>query len=146
MVVAHILIWLKAWLELTVIKESRFLATKCLLSMKLAHLIPKWDSWLLFMKMVSIGILIWRRRNYEWFFFLLTDDSCQYWLDLENQKISSPYYPNWYFANGIDCEWLITAPENHTISLVFDYFKVTQSNTIFNQNYLSFQYILYFTH
>ena len=77
-------------------------------------------------------------------FFLLTDDSCQYWLDLENQKISSPYYPNWYFANGIDCEWLITAPENHTISLVFDYFKVTQSNTI-NQNYL-FQYILYFTH
>ena len=145
MVVAHILIWLKAWLELTVIKESRFLATKCLLSMKLAHLIPKWDSWLLFMKMVSIGILIWRRRNYEWFFFLLADDSCQYWLDLENQKISSPYYPNWYFANGIDCEWLITAPENHTISLVFEYFKVTQSNTIFNQNYL-FQYILYFTH
>ena len=79
------------------------------------------------------------------FFFHLTDDSCQYWLDLENQKISSPYYPNWYFANGIDCEWLITAPENHTISLVFEYFKVTQSNTIFNQNYL-FQYILYFTH
>ena len=79
------------------------------------------------------------------FFFLLTDDSCQYWLDLENQKISSPYYPDWYFANGIDCEWLITAPENHTIFLEFDHFKVNQSNTIFNQNYL-FQYISYFTH
>ena len=51
-------------------------------------------------------------------------DSCQYWMDLENQRLSSPYYPQHYFADGIGCEWLITAPEGHIISLEFDYFIV----------------------
>ena len=48
--------------------------------------------------------------------FLLLGDSCQYWMDLEKQTLSSPYYPQYYFA---DCEWLITAPEGHIISLEF---------------------------
>ena len=54
-------------------------------------------------------------------------DSCQYWMDLENQKLSSPYYPQKYFSDGIGCEWLITAPEGHIISLEFDYFNVSKN-------------------
>ena len=54
-------------------------------------------------------------------------DSCQYWMDLENQKLSSPYYPQNYFTDGIGCEWLITAPEGHIISLEFDYFNVSKN-------------------
>ena len=48
-------------------------------------------------------------------------------MDLENQKLSSPYYPQKYFSDGIGCEWLITAPEGHIISLEFDYFNVSKN-------------------
>ena len=54
-------------------------------------------------------------------------DSCQYWMDFENQTLSSPYYPEDYFADGIGCEWLITAPEGHIISLEFDHFNVSKN-------------------
>ena len=57
-------------------------------------------------------------------------DSCQYWMDLEDQKLSSPYYPQNYFGDGIGCEWLITAPEGHIISLEFDYFKVSKVSRV----------------
>ena len=53
-------------------------------------------------------------------------DSCQYWMDLENQMLSSPYYPQNYFTDGIGCEWVITAPEGHIISLEFDHFSVSK--------------------
>ena len=59
--------------------------------------------------------------------FLLIGDSCQYWMNLDNQRLSSPYYPEDYFADGIGCEWLITAPEGHIISLEFDYFNVSKN-------------------
>ena len=55
---------------------------------------------------------------------MLIGDSCQYWLDLENQKLSSPYHPQYFFSDGEDCQWLITAPEGNILSLEFDYFKV----------------------
>ena len=54
-------------------------------------------------------------------------DKCQYWMDLENQKLSSPYYPQNYFHDGIGCEWVITAPEGHIISLEFDHFHVSKN-------------------
>ena len=54
-------------------------------------------------------------------------DSCQYWMDLENQKFSSPYYPLDYFADENGCEWHITAPEGHIISLEFDRFNVSKN-------------------
>ena len=54
-------------------------------------------------------------------------DSCQYWMDLENQRLSSPYHPEAYFADGIGCEWLITAPEGHIIYLEFDHFSVSKN-------------------
>ena len=53
-------------------------------------------------------------------------DSCHYWMDLENQMLSSPYYPQNYFTDGIGCEWVITAPEGHIISLEFDHFSVSK--------------------
>ena len=55
---------------------------------------------------------------------MLIGDSCQYWMDLENQKLSSPHYPQEFFPDGDGCEWLITAPEGHIISLEFDHFNV----------------------
>ena len=58
---------------------------------------------------------------------LFIGDSCQYWMDLEIGKLSSPYYPQHYFADGKGCEWLITAPEGHIISLEFDYFHVSKN-------------------
>ena len=57
---------------------------------------------------------------------VLIGDSCQYWMDLKNQKFSSPYYPQNYFADGDSCEWLITAPEGNIISLEFDHFDVSE--------------------
>ena len=57
----------------------------------------------------------------------LIGDSCQYWMNLENQRLSSPYYPQHYFDDERSCEWLITAPEGHIISLEFDHFNVNKS-------------------
>ena len=65
---------------------------------------------------------------------MLIGDSCQYWIDLENQKLSSPYYPQNYFANGDGCKWLITAPEGHIISLEFDHFDVRKKTEFLNRN------------
>ena len=48
-------------------------------------------------------------------------------MDLENQRLLSPYYPEDYFADGNSCDWLITAPEGHIISLEFDYFHVSKN-------------------
>ena len=55
-------------------------------------------------------------------------------MDLENQRLSSPYYPQNYFTDGIGCEWVITAPEGHIISLEFDHFSVSK-NLISKQNF-----------
>ena len=65
---------------------------------------------------------IWYNNSYQKIIFrkclnfLLIGDSCQYWMDLENKKLASPYYPQDYSYNTDGCEWLITAPEKHIIS------------------------------
>ena len=51
---------------------------------------------------------------------IFSGDSCQYWLDLENKKLTSPFYPKPYVSDGLGCEWLITAPEDNYIVLEFD--------------------------
>ena len=56
---------------------------------------------------------------------MVTGDNCQYWMDLENQTLSSPYYPQYSFADDI-CEWLITASEGNIITLKFDHFDVSK--------------------
>ena len=50
-------------------------------------------------------------------------------MDLETQTLSSPYYPQKYFPDyALGCDWLITAPEGHIISLEFDHFNVVSKN------------------
>ena len=39
--------------------------------------------------------------------------------------LSSPNYPKWYTADGIVCEWLISAPEGFIIALEFNHFHVS---------------------
>ena len=39
--------------------------------------------------------------------------------------LSSPNYPKWYNADGIECEWLISAPEGYIIALEFNHFNVS---------------------
>ena len=56
---------------------------------------------------------------------MLIGDSCQYWMDIETQTLTSPYYPQHYFPDGDSCEWYITAPEGNIISLEFDHFNVS---------------------
>ena len=54
-------------------------------------------------------------------------------MDLENQTLyhngtlKSPYYPQHFFADGYNCEWLITAPEGKIISLEFEDFNVSKN-------------------
>ena len=67
-----------------------------------------------------------RASLYEnFFFFSSTDNSCQYWVN--KTTLTSPYYPKYYLADDIGCEWIITAPEGHIIALEFDYFSVSFS-------------------
>ena len=44
---------------------------------------------------------------------------------MSQNKLTSPYYPKWFLADGIGCKWLITAPEEHIIALEFEEFKVS---------------------
>ena len=55
---------------------------------------------------------------------IITDDNCQYWKNLDEMTLSSPNYPKWYNADGVGCEWLITAPEGFNIALEFNHFHV----------------------
>ena len=63
--------------------------------------------------------------NFISIFLLNVEDNCHYWLDLKGMKLTSPNYPKWYFADGIGCDWLLTAPEDHIIALEFNDFEVT---------------------
>ena len=44
--------------------------------------------------------------------------------------LSSPNYPNWYNADGVGCEWLISAPEGFIIALEFNHFELVSSNLL----------------
>ena len=39
--------------------------------------------------------------------------------------LASPNYPKWYNADGVGCEWLISAPEGFIIALEFNHFNVS---------------------
>ena len=49
---------------------------------------------------------------------------CQDSLDLEKGVLSSPYYPNYYEAFQ-ECSWLISVPENFTLTLEFKSLSVS---------------------
>ena len=100
-----------------------------MLTLKLVHQLSGEALRLLSMKTVLEFIIMYDPNFLKMIFVLISfiGDSCQYWMDLENQKLYSPYYPQNYFSDGIGCEWLITAPEGHIISLEFDYFNVSKN-------------------
>ena len=54
-----------------------------------------------------------------------TDDNCKYWKNLGDMTLSSPNYPKWYSADGVGCEWLISAPEGVIVALEFNHFHVS---------------------
>ena len=56
--------------------------------------------------------------------FIITDDICQYWKNLDEMILSSPNYPKSYNAHGVRCEWLISAQEGYIIALEFNDFDV----------------------
>ena len=99
-----------------------------MLTLKLVHQLPGRDLRLLSMKTV-LDYNVLSKFNFLKMIFvlmLLIGDSCQYWMDLENKKLSSPYYPQNYLADGIGCEWVITAPEGNIILIEFEHFDVSK--------------------
>ena len=56
---------------------------------------------------------------------IITDDVCQFWMNQDEMTLSSPNYPKSYNADGVGCEWLISAPEGSIIALEFNYFDVS---------------------
>ena len=59
----------------------------------------------------------------------LYDDPCQDWLDLINQKLTSPNYPDKYDPNTI-CTWNLTTEKGYYISLDFE--RILVSHKILN--------------
>ena len=47
-------------------------------------------------------------------------------------KITSPYYPQYYFTDGIGCEWLIKTTKGNIISLEFNNFEVSIFTSTYN--------------
>ena len=99
-----------------------------MLYLKLDQQLPKEDSKHLFKTLVRLNIsgIIKDVNITQILNCAIIGDCCQYWKDLENMEISSPYYPQNYFADGDICEWLITAPEGNIIFLAFDHFNVSK--------------------
>ena len=63
--------------------------------------------------------------------YIITDDNCQYWKNLENMTLSSPNYPKWYNSEyGSGCEWLLTVPEEFIIALEFKFFNMSGAGNI----------------
>ena len=77
--------------------------------------------------------------------FIITDDICQYWKNLEDMILSSPNYPKWYNADGIGCEWLISAPEGFIVALEFNHFHVSNFSKIDFVNLLQNNTLQHFT-
>ena len=97
--------------------------------LKLDQQLPKEDSKHLFKTLVRLNIsgIIKNVNATQILICVIIGDCCQYWKDLEKMEISSPYYPQNYFSDGIGCEWLITAPERNIIILQFNSFNVNNS-------------------
>ena len=58
------------------------------------------------------------------------DDKCQYWKNLEDMTLSSPNYPKWSPADGMGCDWQISAPEGYIIALEFNHFELYYASVI----------------
>ena len=54
----------------------------------------------------------------------LYEDPCQDWLDLINNKLTSPNYPDKYDPRTV-CKWHITTDKGNYISLDFEHIEVS---------------------
>ena len=57
----------------------------------------------------------------------LYDDPCQDWLDLINEKLTSPNYPEDYDPSTV-CKWNLTTEKGKYISLDFEHLYVSEKN------------------
>ena len=60
----------------------------------------------------------------------LYDDPCQDWLDLHENKLTSPNYPDVYEPNTV-CIWKITTDKGYYISLDFEHIDVSDKRYVF---------------
>ena len=61
------------------------------------------------------------------FLYIITDDICQYWKNLDKMILSSPNFPKWYnIPPSPSCDWLISAQEGFIIALEFNHFHVSK--------------------
>ena len=54
----------------------------------------------------------------------LYEDPCQDWLDLVNNKLTSPNHPDWYEPNTA-CTWKLSTVKGYYISLDFEHVYVS---------------------
>ena len=52
------------------------------------------------------------------------EDPCDEWLDLVNNKLTSPNFPE-PFDTLTECKWNLTAPHGHYITLAFEIIDVS---------------------
>ena len=51
-------------------------------------------------------------------------EKCQYWLDISNGWLTSPYHPK-HYQNNLDCSWIISTEIDHVITLKFTIFQAS---------------------
>ena len=110
-----------------------FQKIKCILCLKCIPVIQKKDLKRLFKRLVLYSKMIVLLKLTNILLMSLSKfsgDSCQYWMDFHKMKITSPYYPQYYFTDGIGCEWLIKTTKGNIISLEFNNFEVRISTKL----------------
>ena len=54
----------------------------------------------------------------------LYEEPCDEWLDIVNNKLSSPNFPK-PFDPLTECKWNLTAPDGHYVTLAFEIIDVS---------------------
>ena len=70
-------------------------------------------------------LTLYSNKCTSFIFYMGPGNKCRYWMyqSLKNYYLQSPNYPLNY-NNNLRCEWIITAYENHSITLQFHNFNV----------------------
>ena len=64
------------------------------------------------------------------FFSILLDDACQFWLKESTKVLTSPYFSNsligtgQYYHHNLNCTWTLKAEEGFYVNIEIDYLKV----------------------
>ena len=65
----------------------------------------------------------------------LYEDPCDEWLDLVNNKLTSPNFPKAY-ESRTECKWNVTAPQGHYVTLDFESIDVSNNTEILFLTYI----------